>query len=380
VAGLVSANCFWDMGTSGQVTSGIGTGKTTAEMQDDATFTDTSTMGLTAAWDFVGDPHDDTGTKNIWDIHASLNGGYPRIVTITYVSTQGITVVSQLAATSSIVGETYGEALTNLSLYDVSGAGDATQRYGELLLDSSRTFTSDITNATWCAGGTYLGCSTAVFTDDLTVNDVIMVADGSKYTNCRYGTHFYTVQTLDATSITLYERDPSCAVSDTDATPADVSFTAWDPDGRTYAECLEIVRTKNVLVTGTNDGHLYYLDGSLAGDWAGLDMPSRHLTPIFDGKIPGQMKVWPGVRVTARKRATTKSGQLLVYYRIGAFDTSTGWTRCDTTWSLDATWTTREFWINRTSKKIQFALMDSSGSTFEVSEIGIMEPAVEENR
>jgi hypothetical protein len=40
--------CFWDIETSGQVTTRYGTGKTTAEMQTAATF-------LEAGWDFVGE-------------------------------------------------------------------------------------------------------------------------------------------------------------------------------------------------------------------------------------------------------------------------------------------------------------------------------------
>lgn len=66
-------NCFYDTETSGQSTDPQATGKTTAEMQDVATYTDTATTGLDNPWDFVGDPNDDTGTENIWDI----NTGYP---------------------------------------------------------------------------------------------------------------------------------------------------------------------------------------------------------------------------------------------------------------------------------------------------------------
>ncbi len=60
VGGLVGRNeysecndCFWDIETSGQATSACGTGKTTAEMKQQATFTN---------WDFV----------NIWDVDESV--------------------------------------------------------------------------------------------------------------------------------------------------------------------------------------------------------------------------------------------------------------------------------------------------------------------
>ena len=61
-------NSLWDTQTSGQVTSAGGTGKTTAEMQTESTFTD-------AGWDFVGESIN--GTEDIWRI---LEGqDYPRL-------------------------------------------------------------------------------------------------------------------------------------------------------------------------------------------------------------------------------------------------------------------------------------------------------------
>jgi len=63
-----SLNCFWDVETSGQLTSIGGTGKTTAEMQTASTFFD-------AGWDFVGETAN--GTEDIWWI---LEGqDYPRL-------------------------------------------------------------------------------------------------------------------------------------------------------------------------------------------------------------------------------------------------------------------------------------------------------------
>ena len=75
-------NCFWDVETS-TITTGIGassnsgTGKTTAEMKNVATFTDRSTEGLSTAWDFVGNPYDDHIFGNTWNIYTTYNSGYP---------------------------------------------------------------------------------------------------------------------------------------------------------------------------------------------------------------------------------------------------------------------------------------------------------------
>jgi hypothetical protein len=59
---------FWDVQTSGQTTSGGGTGKTTVEMQMESTFSD-------AGWDFVGESIN--GTEDIWAICERVD--YPRL-------------------------------------------------------------------------------------------------------------------------------------------------------------------------------------------------------------------------------------------------------------------------------------------------------------
>jgi len=66
--GTVSSS-FWDIEISGQATSAGGTGKTTAEMTDIATFTDTDTEGLDDPWDIIAVAN--PGERNaayIWNI------------------------------------------------------------------------------------------------------------------------------------------------------------------------------------------------------------------------------------------------------------------------------------------------------------------------
>ncbi|MBI9038308.1 MAG: T9SS type A sorting domain-containing protein [Bacteroidales bacterium] len=71
------SNSFWDTQTSGQASSAAGTGKTTAEMKTLTTFTDETTVGLTSAWDFIGNPNDDSGSEDYWSIDGTTNSGYP---------------------------------------------------------------------------------------------------------------------------------------------------------------------------------------------------------------------------------------------------------------------------------------------------------------
>ena len=68
-ASLAPTDSFYDKTTSGQSDTGKGIGKTTAEMKTKATFTDTTTTGLSTSWDF----------DTIWNIDntSTINGGYP---------------------------------------------------------------------------------------------------------------------------------------------------------------------------------------------------------------------------------------------------------------------------------------------------------------
>lgn len=68
-----SVNSYWDMQTSGQSTSAVGTGRTTAEMKTQAQFT---------GFDFT----------NIWQISPGVNDGYPTLKSVpatTYITWTG---------------------------------------------------------------------------------------------------------------------------------------------------------------------------------------------------------------------------------------------------------------------------------------------------
>lgn len=89
-AGAVD-NCFWDTETSGLATSDGGTGKTTAQMKTEATFTD-------AGWDFT----------TIWTICSGVNNQYPCLAGVTpscvfitapTVTTDEETAINQMMAT-----------------------------------------------------------------------------------------------------------------------------------------------------------------------------------------------------------------------------------------------------------------------------------------
>lgn len=74
-----------------------GTAKTTTEMKNVATFTNTSTStGLTTAWDFVGNPNNDAANNNYWNINSTDNDGYPFLSWQTFIYTPSISVTSPI--------------------------------------------------------------------------------------------------------------------------------------------------------------------------------------------------------------------------------------------------------------------------------------------
>ena len=92
-----SANCFWDIQTSGKPASEGGTGQTTAQMHARDTFTN-------ASWDFQGESVN--GTTDIWNIASAKNDGYPYLAwqypaDPALVSTQAVADITCESATAN---------------------------------------------------------------------------------------------------------------------------------------------------------------------------------------------------------------------------------------------------------------------------------------
>jgi hypothetical protein len=52
-------------------------------MKNVRTYTDVGwSKGLESPWDFVGNPYDDKGNEDIWNIDSNINDGYPYLTTI----------------------------------------------------------------------------------------------------------------------------------------------------------------------------------------------------------------------------------------------------------------------------------------------------------
>ena len=110
IGGLVGDNLasiindsFWDVEVSGQSISEGGTGKTTLEMKEVATYTDTSIVGLNNPWDFVDNPFNDIGNNDYWDIDNVTNNGYPFLTTTPVVGIND-EVITELFGVYKLIG------------------------------------------------------------------------------------------------------------------------------------------------------------------------------------------------------------------------------------------------------------------------------------
>ena len=91
--GCTVVDSFWDTEVSLNATSaGDETGKTTAEMKDKSTFTNTATLGLSTSWNF----------NTVWWTSATINDGYPCLqwqgLGCTYDDNDGVPVIVEAAA------------------------------------------------------------------------------------------------------------------------------------------------------------------------------------------------------------------------------------------------------------------------------------------
>jgi hypothetical protein len=126
------SSAFWDTQTSGNATSDQGTGKTTAELKNVATFTAAPVW----PWDFVGNPNDDAADDDIWGIDPLINQGYPYLTalipavpdTSTMEPPASPTIASGTPRASPDRAVAVVVPLTPTSTQDVTTDDDTTQR------------------------------------------------------------------------------------------------------------------------------------------------------------------------------------------------------------------------------------------------------------
>jgi hypothetical protein len=149
--GGTTVNSFYDgqlMGLSDSY--GASTPKTTSQMKNVSTFTATATLGLTSAWDFVGNPNNDVANNNIWNINPLYNNGYPYFSWQTFDKTAPtITSIS-----SNVTNGTYGTGsiipITLTFSEPVTSTGAVTLTFETGATDRTCTFSVILNNTAIC--------------------------------------------------------------------------------------------------------------------------------------------------------------------------------------------------------------------------------------
>jgi PKD repeat protein len=175
-SGYVVSNSFWDKQTSGVDHSSGGTGKTTAEMKGQSTFTD---------WDF----------SVIWGINADNNDGYPYFkctnATLAISSgsnTSGVCVNTAITPIVYIVGGASGATISPTLPNGLSGTYDSGGK--TFTISGTPTVTGTYTY-TITTTGTPLLCSEATATGTITVNPQPEVSISSNNSPICYDTDAY---------------------------------------------------------------------------------------------------------------------------------------------------------------------------------------------
>lgn len=229
------AGNFWDMETSGQTsTVGNATGKTTAEMMNITTFTDTATEGLDEPWDITAVAYGETNSSYTWNIVDRQT--YP------FLSWElGIYIPVSIAISPSVARISVGESQTYTveatdgdgNTFDVTAETIFTIEAGAGGCWVDNTYTSEFIGK-WQVSGTHKG-----LTDTATL----------------------TV-TLDIpTSISIWPREAVISNG------SNISYIAiaTDADGPTYDVTSETVFSIDADAGGAWVGNTY--TSEVAGEW-----------------------------------------------------------------------------------------------------------------
>lgn len=147
--GFVCTNSFWDSELSSEPITNCGaTAKTTADMKTLATFTSTVTPGLTAAWDFIGTPNNDTGTNDYWNILSYGNNGYPHMSYQVYTPPNVVPNTPASLGGISVVGGAWSNVQTPTFTATVSDPDISNQVRFRLVLDNNADFSSPLIDYT----------------------------------------------------------------------------------------------------------------------------------------------------------------------------------------------------------------------------------------
>lgn len=269
-------------------------------------------------------------------------------------SASGISSVALVGAGSYFAGASYAEILAQTTRALIAVASGEAVRTSNIV-KITKTHNFKVGNLLTVTGVT--GATTS-FNGEFSITAITGTTDFS-----------YAQTADDETNNNSTDGQASVAMSYQDAVDATT----------TYRQQLQETLTNERIALGDSTGNVYQYDSDLIAD-DGIDIPSRHLTEVYDLGVPSNNKLFPGIRINA------KGTGLVVSYRTGNFETvGTGWTDF-TELTLTSEFVVYECFINDTAKKIQFKFSNipdsdapttTDGDDFVVSNYELVEPVLE---
>jgi len=263
-------------------------------------------------------------------------------------TTGGVTCVSLVGASSYYAGQSYREAINSSQSPSKNVAIGGAVRSSNVV-----TVTTDIPHG-FIVGETVTlaGCDSGGETDAF---------DGD-----------HTIASKPSTTTFTFSQTGADEANGAAGTATvDKAMTYQDAVNieETYRQALQETLIKERIVLADSTGYVYQHDDDLTQD-DGIDIPSRHITEVYDLGLPGKNKLWPGIRITA------KGTGVIVSYRTGNFETTdTGWTAFAEQ-ELTSEFTDYKLTIWDTSKKIQFRFTNADGDDFQISNYEVIEPTI----
>jgi len=142
------SSAFWDTQTSSKATSNCSaTGKTTLQMKDIVTFTNTATTGLSAAWDFTGTQNNDASTNDYWAIDGTNNDGYPYLSYQNFTPPNASPTVGTLGPTNK-VDASWGNDNTPALTFTTADTDVSNTVQYKIQIDNTSDFSSPVVDYT----------------------------------------------------------------------------------------------------------------------------------------------------------------------------------------------------------------------------------------
>jgi hypothetical protein len=240
--------------------------------------------------------------------------------------------------------------------------------YADVLLDRSPPKTVAIGG---CVRSSNVVTTTTAVAHGFVVGETVVLADVDSGGETDAFSGSFTIASVPTTTTLTHAQTGANEANLAEGT----ALVDKPPTGQDYInaattsrQMLTEVLTKERIILGDSEGNVYQFSDTATQD-DGVDIPCQHFTEVWDLGSPGENKIWPTLRITA------KGTNVIVKYRTTSFETTdTGWTTFAEQ-ALTSEFTDYDVDLNVTSKKIQFGFF-CTDDDFQISSYEPIDPII----